>query len=211
MRELLLIRHGMTKGNREQRYIGVTDDPLLPESIEQLKARSVAPVQKLFCSPLTRCRQTAASLFPDMQQEILADLEQGGAGKDAQQISEHTRSMVMNLLHAHFRPEFLNRLDEIILFNPLSKDNISGIIDLIIADLNRRLQDRQIGIRLTDRAKAYVADQAYDPSFGARPLKRYIQKHVETLSARLILADKVHEGDTIVIDAGENGLTAETE
>ena len=144
-------------------------------------------------------------------QEILADLEQGGAGKDAQQISEHTRSMVMNLLHAHFRPEFLNRLDEIILFNPLSKDNISGIIDLIIADLNRRLQDRQIGIRLTDRAKAYVADQAYDPSFGARPLKRYIQKHVETLSARLILADKVHEGDTIVIDAGENGLTAETE
>ena len=114
----------------------------------------------------------------------------------------------MELLHAHFRPEFLNRLDEIILFTPLSKDNIAGIIDLIIADLNKRLEDRQISIRLTDAAKQFVADAAYDPSYGARPIKRYIQKHVETLSAKLILQDNVDEGDTIVIDVADGKLTA---
>ena len=110
----------------------------------------------------------------------------------------------MALLHQHFRPEFLNRLDEIILFKPLTKDNISGIIDLMVKDLNRRLEDRQISISLTPAAKKYIADAAYDPSYGARPLRRYLQKHVETLSAKLILEDKVHEGDTIEIDV-ENG------
>ena len=114
----------------------------------------------------------------------------------------------MNLLRSHFRPEFLNRLDEIILFKPLTKDNIAGIIDLIIADLNKRLEDRQITIRLTDEAKQFVADAAYDPSFGARPLKRYIQKHVETLSARLILRDEVDEGDTIEIGVAGGELEA---
>ena len=135
-------------------------------------------------------------------QMILADLEDN-VGEDGE-ITEATQKGVMDLLHSHFRPEFLNRLDEIILFKPLTKDNISGIIDLIIEDLNKRLEDRQITIRLTDEAKKFVADAAYDPSYGARPLKRYIQKHVETLSARLILQDQVEEGDTIEIDV-ENG------
>ena len=138
-------------------------------------------------------------------QQILADLE---SHPEAEEISEQTQSAVMELLHAHFRPEFLNRLDEIILFTPLSKDNITGIIDLIIADLNKRLEDRQISIRLTDAAKQFVADAAYDPSYGARPIKRYIQKHVETLSAKLILQDNVDEGDTIVIDVADGKLTA---
>ena len=109
-------------------------------------------------------------------QMILADLEDN-VGEDGE-ITEATQKGVMDLLHSHFRPEFLNRLDEIILFKPLTKDNISGIIDLIIEDLNKRLEDRQITIRLTDKAKKFVADAAYDPSFGARPLKRYIQRHV---------------------------------
>ena len=138
-------------------------------------------------------------------QEILADLEhQEKEGKENEAISEQTRNAVMALLHQHFRPEFLNRLDEIILFKPLTKDNISGIIDLMVKDLNRRLEDRQISISLTPAAKKYIADAAYDPSYGARPLRRYLQKHVETLSAKLILEDKVHEGDTIEIDV-ENG------
>ena len=135
-------------------------------------------------------------------QMILADLEDN-VGEDGE-ITEATQKGVMDLLHSHFRPEFLNRLDEIILFKPLTKDNIAGIIDLIIEDLNKRLEDRQITIRLTDEAKKFVADAAYDPSYGARPLKRYIQKHVETLSARLILQDEVEEGDIIEIDV-ENG------
>ena len=138
-------------------------------------------------------------------QQILADLETH-PGED--RISDETQEGVMNLLHAHFRPEFLNRLDEIILFTPLTKDNIANIIDLIIADLNKRLDDRQITISLTDEAKQFVADAAYDPSYGARPLKRYIQKHVETLAARLILRDKVDEGDTIVIDVRDGKLDA---
>ena len=138
-------------------------------------------------------------------QQILADLETH-PGED--RISEEAQESVMNLLHAHFRPEFLNRLDEIILFTPLTKDNIANIIDLIIADLNKRLEDRQITISLTDEAKQFVADAAYDPSYGARPLKRYIQKHVETLAARLILRDQVDEGDTITIDVKDGKLDA---
>ncbi|MBQ8053878.1 MAG: ATP-dependent chaperone ClpB [Lachnospiraceae bacterium] len=138
-------------------------------------------------------------------QQILADLETH-PGED--RISDEAQESVMNLLHAHFRPEFLNRLDEIILFTPLTKDNIANIIDLIIADLNKRLEDRQITISLTDEAKQFVADAAYDPSYGARPLKRYIQKHVETLAARLILRDQVDEGDTITIGVTDGKLDA---
>ena len=137
---------------------------------------------------------------------ILADLEDDKGPKG--EITEETQQSVMNLLRSHFRPEFLNRLDEIILFKPLTKDNIAGIIDLIIADLNKRLDDRQITIRLTDEAKQFVTDAAYDPSFGARPLKRYIQKHVETLSARLILKDEVEEGDIIEIFVNDGALDA---
>ncbi|MBE5931292.1 MAG: ATP-dependent chaperone ClpB [Lachnospiraceae bacterium] len=124
------------------------------------------------------------------------------------EIGEQAREFVNNELRGHFRPEFLNRLDEIIFFKPLTKDNIGGIVDLLLADLNKRLADRELSIALTPEAKAYIIEEAYDPVYGARPLKRYLQKHVETLSARLILGDEVAPGVTIVIDKGENGLYA---
>ena len=157
-------------------------------------------------------------------QEILADLEgrkqqpegdkvfglEDEEERTGEGISPAAQDRVMDLLHSHFRPEFLNRLDEIILVRPLTKDNIAGIIDLIMQDLNRRLQDRQIEIRLTDEAKKFVADAAYDPAYGARPLKRYIQKHVETLSARLILSDEVREDDIIEIGVKDGKLDART-
>lgn len=114
----------------------------------------------------------------------------------------------MNELRAHFRPEFLNRLDETILFKPLTKENIGGIIKLIVQGLNRRLEDRDLTISLTPEAESFIIDQAYDPVYGARPLKRYIQKHVETLSARLILSDQVQQGDTIRIQVEGDALTA---
>lgn len=123
-------------------------------------------------------------------------------------ISEDTERLVMTDLRSHFRPEFLNRLDEIILFKPLDKDNIAGIIKLIIGDLNRRLSDRELTIELTPAAEEFVVENAYDPAYGARPLKRYIQKHVETLSAKLILQDAVGEGDTILIDVKDGRLEA---
>ncbi len=120
------------------------------------------------------------------------------------EISEEARTMVMNDLRAHFRPEFLNRLDETILFKPLTKDNIGNIVDLLMKDLNRRLQDQELSIELSPEAKSYVIEGGYDPVYGARPLKRYVQKYVETLSARLILGGEVHQGDTILLDV-ENG------
>ena len=123
-------------------------------------------------------------------------------------IKPEAEKLVMEDLRSHFRPEFLNRLDETILFKPLTKENIGGIINLIIEDLNRRLSDRELTVKLTDEAKRFVVDQAYDPVYGARPLKRYIQKYVETLSAKLILSDQVEEGDTILIDVENGALTA---
>lgn len=119
-------------------------------------------------------------------------------------ISSEAENMVLQELRSHFRPEFLNRLDETILFKPLSKNNIGGIIKLIIADLNKRLADRELKIVLSPEAEQFIVDQGYDPVYGARPLKRYIQKHVETLSAKLILSDTVGAKDTIEIVA-ENG------
>jgi ATP-dependent chaperone ClpB len=130
-------------------------------------------------------------------------------GIDAQgEVSSECEEMVMNDLRSSFRPEFLNRLDEIILFKPLTRDNIDAIMDLLITDLNKRLADREITIVLTDRAKEYIAEQAYDPIYGARPLKRYLQKNVETLSARLILSDSVQSQDTVIIDMDNNQLVA---
>ncbi len=120
------------------------------------------------------------------------------------EISGAAQAQVMNDLRGQFRPEFLNRLDEIILFKPLTKDNVGSIMDLLVDDLNNRLEDRQIKIELTDAAKHFIVEEAYDPIYGARPLKRYLQKNVETLSARLILSDQVKQTDTIVIDS-ENG------
>ncbi|MBO4982178.1 MAG: ATP-dependent chaperone ClpB [Lachnospiraceae bacterium] len=130
-----------------------------------------------------------------------------GIGADGT-IKPEAEAMVMNDLRAHFRPEFLNRLDETILFKPLTKDNVGGIVHLIIADLNRRLADRNLNIELSEEATALIVEQAYDPVYGARPLKRYIQKYVETLSARLILEDKVKAGDTILISVENGGLKA---
>ncbi len=123
-------------------------------------------------------------------------------------ISAEAEEAVMNELRAHFRPEFLNRLDETILFKPLTKENIGGIITLIIKGLNQRLEDRNLTISLTPEAERFIIDQAYDPVYGARPLKRYIQKYVETLSAKLILSDQVEQGDTIQIRVEGESLTA---
>ena len=125
------------------------------------------------------------------------------------EISEEARSLVLGELNGHFRPEFLNRLDETILFKPLTKDNIGHIVDLVLADLNKRLADRALSIVVTDAAKQYIVDNGYDPARGARPLKRYMQKHVETLAAKLILQDALKEGDRIQIDLSEDeGLIA---
>ncbi len=123
-------------------------------------------------------------------------------------ISEESQKMVMNDLRAHFRPEFLNRLDEMILFKPLTKKNIYDIIELLIADVNKRLADKEISISLTEAAKNYVVEGGYDPTYGARPLKRYLQKNVETLAARLMLEGNVGAQDRITIDAADGKLKA---
>ena len=123
-------------------------------------------------------------------------------------ISQQAQDLVQNDLRAHFRPEFLNRLDEIILFKPLTKDNIGHIVDLLLADLNRRLADQELTIELTPEAKQFVIDGGYDPVYGARPLKRFVQKYVETLSARLILGGNVGQGDTILLTVQNGKLAA---
>lgn len=123
-------------------------------------------------------------------------------------IKAESESMVMSELKGSFRPEFLNRLDEIIMFKPLTKDNIGGIVDLQLADINRRLTEKDIVIALTDKAKDFIIENGYEPSYGARPLKRYLQKHVETLAARVILSDKASAGDVITIDLEGDKLTA---
>ena len=123
-------------------------------------------------------------------------------------IRPEAENEVMDELRAHFRPEFLNRLDETILFKPLSKDNIGGIVDLILADLNKRLSDRDLHIELSDAAKVFIADNAYDPVYGARPLERYMQKYVETLSAKLILSGDIESGQIIYIDVKNGELSA---
>ncbi|MCI9327980.1 MAG: ATP-dependent chaperone ClpB [Lachnospiraceae bacterium] len=134
---------------------------------------------------------------------LLDGIDQNG------QISGEAERLVMNELRSHFRPEFLNRLDETILFKPLTKDNITGIIELIIKDLNKRLSDKELTVELSADARSFIVDNAYDPVYGARPLKRYIQKYVETLSAKLILADKASLGDTIFITLRDGELAAE--
>ncbi|NBH18549.1 ATP-dependent chaperone ClpB [Clostridiaceae bacterium] len=130
---------------------------------------------------------------------LLEGIDQyGNVGKEAEQ-------MVLGDLQNHFRPEFLNRLDETILFKPLTRDNIRQIVDLLVADVNKRLEERELKVELTEAAKAFVTEHGYDPAYGARPLRRYIQKHVETLAARIILQGDIHQGQMIVIDVAENG------
>ncbi|GFH89260.1 chaperone protein ClpB [Lachnospiraceae bacterium] len=131
-----------------------------------------------------------------------------GIGEDGS-ISSEAEGMVMNELRAHFRPEFLNRLDETILFKPLTKADIGGIVHLIVKDLNERLADRELAIEVSPEAESFIVENAYDPVYGARPLKRYIQKHVETLAAKLILADGVKAQETIVISLKDGKLAAE--
>ena len=123
-------------------------------------------------------------------------------------IRQSAQDEVMNDLRAHFRPEFLNRLDEIIMFKPLTKADIENIIAIMVANLNKRIADRELFIEITDEAAAFIVDKGYDPVYGARPLKRFLQKHVETLAGRMILADEVKPGDTIVIDTDGEKLTA---
>ena len=126
-------------------------------------------------------------------------------------IKTDAETMVMNDLRSHFRPEFLNRLDEIIMFKPLTKDNIGGIIELMLADVNKRLEDKELSVHLTDAAKSYVIEHGYEPAYGARPLKRYLTKHVDTLAARMILSGEVYPQDTIVIDEQGGELIASVE
>ena len=128
--------------------------------------------------------------------------------QDNGEISEEARNMVMQDLRAHFRPEFLNRLDETIMFKPLTKENIGHIVDLLMKELNERLENQELSVELTEAGKQYVIDGGYDPVYGARPLRRFIQKEVETTAARMILGGKVSTGDTIVLDAQDGRLTA---
>ena len=126
------------------------------------------------------------------------------------QLSFHVigkRSAVNDLLHHSFRPEFLNRLDEIVFYKPLTKDNITHIIDLLVAELNRRLEDKQLKVVLTPAAKQHIIDSAYDPAFGARPLRRFVQHSVETLISRKIISGEVEPGDTLVVDCAGDELT----
>ena len=125
-------------------------------------------------------------------------------------IRPECEKQVMGDLRAHFRPEFLNRLDEIILFKPLTKDNIGHIVDLMMADVNKRLEDKELQIELTDAAKAYIVENGYDPVYGARPLKRFLQKNVETMAARYILGGDVHAGSVMVVDRDGDGLSIRT-
>ena len=126
-------------------------------------------------------------------------------------ISEESQQAVMNDLRAHFRPEFLNRLDEMIMFRPLTKENIYDIIDLLVADVNKRLADKELSIELTEAAKNQIVEGGYDPNYGARPLKRYLQKHVETLVAKLMLQGDIGAGEKIIIDSEDGILRARSQ
>ena len=126
------------------------------------------------------------------------------------EIKPEAQEQVMNDLRGHFRPEFLNRLDEIILFKPLTKDNIGGIVDLMVKELSNRLADQELSLELTDAARTQVIENGYDPVYGARPLKRYLQKYVETLAAKKILSGDVHAGDTLVLDVKDGEFVINT-
>ena len=129
-----------------------------------------------------------------------------GIGEDGE-ISDTAKGQVESLLKQSFRPEFLNRLDEIVFYKPLGKDEISSIVDLMLKELSSRLEDKQLSINVSDAAKAELIEEGYDPIYGARPLKRLIQRKVETLVARSIIADELSEGDTIYVDLNGSEFT----
>ena len=146
-------------------------------------------------------KNTIIILTSNLGSQFLLD----GIGEDGE-ISQQARDQVDQLLKRSFRPEFLNRLDEIVFYKPLTKDNITHIIDLLVTDLNRRLADKQLTVELTDPAKHFIIDSAYDPIYGARPLRRFVQHSVETLISRKIIADQVAPGQTLVVDCCDNEL-----
>ena len=148
-------------------------------------------------------KNTIIILTSNLGSEILLS----GIDESTGEITDSAKSQVEELLKRSFRPEFLNRLDEIVFYKPLTRDNISGIIDLQVADLCRRLEDKQLKVMLTEDAKQYVIDGAYDPIYGARPLKRFLQRKVETLIGRMIIAGQIHEGSTLIVDADNGQLT----
>ena len=147
-------------------------------------------------------KNTIIILTSNLGSQFLLD----GIGPDGA-ITEEARNQVSELLKRSFRPEFLNRLDEIVFYKPLTKDNVTHIIDLMAAELNRRLSDKQLTVNLTDRAKEHIVDSAYDPIYGARPLRRYLQHTVETLISRKIIAGEVEQGDTLAVDCRDGALT----
>ena len=137
-------------------------------------------------------------------QYLLDEAMTGGAASAA--LSEQSKNQVMAALRSHFRPEFLNRVDDIVLFKPLTQAEIASIVDLLAQTLRQRLAQQRIDLTLTDAAKEHIAEHGYDPVYGARPLKRYLQREVETRVGRLIIAGDAKEGSTVTIDAGDQGL-----
>lgn len=133
-----------------------------------------------------------------------------GIDEKTGEIKEDARVEVEKLLKTEFRPEFLNRLDEIIFYKPLTKENITGIIDILISSLSQRLSERQLKLSVTDRAKDFIIEHGYDPVYGARPLKRYLQSKVETLLARTMLGGEIKPNSTLVVDAENDDLTVKT-
>ena len=149
-------------------------------------------------------KNTIIILTSNLGSQFLLDgIDQSG------EITEEAKGQVQELLRHSFRPEFLNRLDEIVFYKPLTKDNITHIIDLLVNELNQRLSEKQLKVVLTDAAKRYIIDSAYDPAFGARPLRRFVQHGVETLISRKIIGDQVQPGDTLTVDCVDGELTVE--
>jgi ATP-dependent Clp protease ATP-binding subunit ClpB len=144
-----------------------------------------------------------------MTSNLGSDIILDGIGENGE-IEDKARETVTGLLRRSFRPEFLNRIDETVFYKPLTKDNIYGIVDLLIADLSARLQGRHIGIRVTDAAKDLIIESAYDPIYGARPLKRFLQSRVETLIARKMIAEDIAPESILVIDAQNGVLSVNT-
>ena len=148
-------------------------------------------------------KNTILIMTSNLGSEYIMDGIQNG------ELTEEARSQVQHLLKTHFRPEFLNRIDEIVFYKPLTREQIGHIVDLMLVNLNHRLEDKQLHVTLTPAAKELIIDQGFDPVYGARPLKRYLQSHVETLVARRIIAADVAPGTTMLVDAKDGQLVVE--